>query len=235
MKAIEALVLAAGALTLIAAAAPALGAEESSGLVRVPSRQFEHVAVLPGTDFRPYAKAFVDPASVTFRSDWLKDMNANRIAVLQGTTRQDADGIAREVGSGLHAALVRALQKGGYEIAAQPGPGVMVLAPHLVKLYVNAPNSVTTALPGRVYTSSAGEGTFELTVRDSVSGRVLAHVVDARTIGDRGDLHGSMRSTTTVSNGFDFANTFDQWARGTVKTLDQLRTAPTAAAGAPAQ
>ncbi len=201
----------------------AIGADKAPALVKVASGGFDRLDVVPGTDFRQYFEVWLEPATVRFRGDWLKEMNANRIALMQGTSARDADELAREVAEGLDAAMARALRHAGYEVAHDPAPGVIRLAPRIVDLYVNAPRSVTTALPGRVYTTSAGQATFDLDLRDAASGRLLGHAIARRTIGDRGDLGGSLRSTSPVSNAFDFQGVFDEWSRATVRALDDMR------------
>ena len=107
----------------------------------------------------------------------------------------------------------------GYEIATAPGPGVLRLSPRIVDLYVNAPKSVTTALPGAPIHVSAGKATLVLDVLDAESGRLLGRVIDKRIVGDRGDLQSSLRSTTPPSNIFDFDGVYQDWAQGLVKTL----------------
>jgi hypothetical protein len=213
------------------AAQDALAPADAEVLVAVRSAYFDRVMLRPAADLRNSDKVILEPAQVVFRSDWLSEMNKNRIALLQGTTPQDAERVADDVAKGFDAALATALARAGYELTTAPVEGAVRLSPRIVRLYVNAPRSVTTALPSRVYTTSAGEATFELSVRDAVSGRVLAHVVDTRQIGDRGDFGNSMRWTTTVSNAFDFDNTFEGWARGSVKILRDLRKVPGAAVG----
>ncbi|MCC6195968.1 MAG: DUF3313 family protein [Burkholderiales bacterium] len=234
MHYVRSLACIAGTLLLLTSSTLAAGADESL-LVKAESRHFDRVTVLRGADFRTYTKMFLQPAIVTFRSDWLRDMNANRIALLRRTTEQDADEIAREAARGLDTALVRALRQGGYEIAAEPGPGVVTLLPRIENLSINAPRSVTTAMPGRVYTTSAGQATFELDMRDSESRHLLAHVRDERMIGDRGVQPSSMRWTTPASNAFDFGSAFNQWARGVVRMLDEWRAVPVAAVTSPSR
>ena len=216
------------ALLLAGSPATATSADEAPALVKVASRNFDRVELLPDTDFRRYGKVLLEPATVTFRSDWMKEMNANRIAVLQGTSAADADALAGELAKGLDAAMIRALRNAGYEVASDPAPGVIRLAPRIVRLYVNAPKSVTTALPGSVYTTSAGRATFDLELRDASSGQLVGHVTDERTIGDRGNLRGSLRSTNPASNAFDFQGVFDEWSQATMKTLEDVRKMPTA-------
>lgn len=213
------------ACSCLLVASTSIAAADEPRLAQAPSRYLDHVSVLPGVDFSGYTKVLLQPASVSLRSDWLSDMNANRIALLRGTTQQDADMIAREAAKGLDGSLARAFRQGRYEVVAQPGPGVITLVPRITKLYVNAPRSVVTQ-PGRTYVTNAGEGRYTVELRDSTTGRLVAQIADERRAGDRG---GGLRLATPASNAFDFGSTFDWWAHGTVQMLDAAREAPVAA------
>jgi hypothetical protein len=98
-------------------------------------------------------------------------------------------------------------------------------------LYINAPKTVTQALPSRVYTYDAGHATLALEVRDSATGTLLGRVVDYRTAGYRGGPR-SMRITTTASNQFDFESMFDVWA---TSCIDELKAQSPLAVNVPAQ
>jgi len=187
-------------------------------LAEVKSRQLDHVYLRPGVDFRGYTKVMLDPAQVTFARNWLKDLNEHRIAVLQGTTAADADRIAGEMRSGLRDAFATTFRSAGYEIVAAPGADVLAVALVMTDLYINAPVTVTQALPSRVYTHDAGEATLAFDIRDSTTGALLGRVVDHRIVGNRGGPR-SIRITTTASNQFDFENLFDAWAQYSVYEL----------------
>ena len=216
------------AACMLAAWPSAAAAASEPQLVERPSRYVDRVSVLPGFDFRGHSKLMLQPSIVSFQGDWLKDMNANRIALLRGTTAQDADDIAREAAKSLDASIVRALRGSGFELVNEPGPGTVTLQPRITDLYVNAPKSVNTQ-PGRTYTTHAGHGAFALDVRDSTTGRLVVQVADERRIGDRGVMGSSLQVTTPATNAFDFGSAFDDWANGTASALDELRKMPVAA------
>src|SRR4029453_17133082 len=134
------------------------------GLVQVSSKRLDEVYLRPESDFRRYTKVMLLPWQVAFAKNWLKDMNDHRIAVLQGTSPQDAENIAQEMGAGLEKAFARAFQNSGYEIVATPAPDVLSVSVRLGDVYVNAPDSVTLALPSRVYTTAAGRATLSFEI-----------------------------------------------------------------------
>jgi Protein of unknown function (DUF3313) len=221
-------------VALIAGApdAPAQASTDADGLTAVKSGDFDRVYLRPGADFRSYNKLLVSATEVSFAADWLSNMNLNPIAVLQGTTANDAARIAEETRQGLQTAFANTLRHAGYEIVAAPAEGVLAISVRVVDLFINAPSTVTQALPSRVLTRDAGRATLVLEIRDSTSGVLLGRVVDRRTAGNRGSSRRDVRQTTTVTNRFDFGSLFDLWAW---YSIDLLKVTPPLAMSAPAQ
>ena len=222
--------LIAGTTSAPGQAASAVAAGAVDGLVEVKSKDFDRVYVRPGTDFRAYTKVVLGPTQVAFADRWLSDMNFHQIAVLQGTTAADADRIAQDTRTALGDAFADQFRRAGYAVVAASGAGVLGLSVSLVDLYVNAPASVTQALPSRVYTREAGFATLVLEVRDSTTGTLLARIVDRRTAGVRGGPHPNVRITTTASNRFDFGTMFALWAQN---SIDELKSASLLAMNGP--
>lgn len=218
----------------IAAAQVGSGAASSDvdGLVEVKSNRFDQVYLRPGVDFRGYTKVMLNPTQVTFAQNWLTEMNRNRIAVLQGTTAADAERIADDVRASLREVYANVFRSEGYEIVAAPGADVLTLSLGVVDLYINAPRTVTQALPSRVLTNEAGQATLALEVRDSTTGALLGRFVDRHTAGSRGGSRPRFRITTTVTNRFDFETLFGAWARD---SIDQLKAQSRVAMGVPVQ
>jgi hypothetical protein len=218
----------------IAAAQISSGAASSDvgGLVEVKSNRFDQLYLRPGVDFRGYTKVMLNPAEVTFAQNWLTEMNRNRIAVLQGTTAADADGIADDVRASLREVFANAFRSEGYEIVAAPGSDVLELSLGVVDLYINAPKTVTQALPSRVLTNEAGRATLVLEVRDSTTGALLGRFVDRNTAANRGGSRPRFRTTTTVTNRFDFEALFGAWAQ---YSIDELKAQPRVAISVPVQ
>jgi hypothetical protein len=225
-------------VALIAGATVARGQTNSGaasnnldGLVEIKSKQFDKVYVRPGADFRGYTKVMLDPTQVTFAKNWITDMNHHRIAVLQGTTVADADRIAEDVRSSLRNVFSDVFRSAGYEIVAAPGADVLGFSLRVIDLYINAPKTVTQALPSRVYTQDAGQATLALEIRDSTTGALLGRFVDRHVAGYRGGPR-AVRITTTTSNQFDFESLFGVWARN---CIDELKAQTPVAMSVPAQ
>jgi hypothetical protein len=202
------------------------------GLIKAASKDFDQVYLRPGTDFRSYTTVMLTPSQVVFADRWLTEMNSHPIAVLQGTSATDAEGIAADVRSSLRQAFTDTFRRAGYDVVTAPGADVLALSVNLADLYINAPRTVTQALPSRVYTPEAGQATLMLEVRDATTGALLARFVDKRTAGVRAPPRPGVRLTTQPSNQFDFESLFGLWAQNSV---GELKTVSPLAMNAPAR
>jgi hypothetical protein len=217
--------LAAGYSLCAHAAAPAMPAT-LEGLVKVPSKRLAAVYLLPGVDVRAYSKVMIDPTQVSFRKDWVKDMNRSR-GMSRRINEKDAQEIADAMRSGFEDIFAAAFKAKGYEVVTTPAPDVLRLSPAVLNVYLNAPDPMGG--PGvRTYTVEAGEATLSLAVRDSTTGALLGVAMDRSTT--RGAGHPTF--TTSVSNRAEFENLFRYWANICVNGLERLKTKPVPASGA---
>ena len=196
---------------------------DAQGMVKVRSSTFDNVFVQPGANFRGYTRIMIDPTQAAMADNWLRYMNTPPLAIMRRTTAQDAEQIVNQARNGFASNLSGAITRAGYEIVSTPGPDVLRLSPSITNLSVNAPASLTNAPLTRVYTFNAGDATLGLEVRDSMSGELLARVVDHRIAGQRNPTRSNARFTSTATNRFDFGNMFDDWSSGWVRTLDELK------------
>jgi hypothetical protein len=75
--------------------------------------------------------------------------------------------------------FTRALQAGGYGITSEAGPGVLGVKAALSDLDIYAPNPDNTANPySQTFTRGGGNATLTLELTDSMSGQLLARVID---------------------------------------------------------
>jgi len=188
------------------------------GLVRVKVKKLDRLFLMPGADLRPYTRVVIDPASVAFQKDWMRNINMAQRDPARRVTEQDAERIKEAARTGLADILTEAFGKGGYEVVEAPGPDVLRLSPNITDLYVNAPDVMA---PGRssTYTVEAGRATLCLELRDSTTGALLARVVDRRRTLDTQTL----TSTNAVTNLFAFQNMFRSWTSLCVQVLDDLK------------
>ena len=212
-------ILTSACLSLAAASIAAQDAttpETWEGLVKVTPKHVDALALMPGSDFRPYRKLMLDPATVAFRKDWMKTVNRSGLA--QRITQEDAAEIAASVRENFTESFAEAFRKAGYEIVSAPGADVLRVRAGVVDLYIAAPDSEASARM-RTYTVEAGEATLFLEARDSTSGALLGRVLDQRKTRSTGRL----MITNEATNLADFRALFRQWGDIIVTGLENLR------------
>jgi hypothetical protein len=207
-------------------AAPSQAADPPAvpdGLVAVRTWNLDQLYLRPGTDLAAYRKVMIDPVQIAFRKDWNNSEQDYR-----GKTRRllpsDVRVIADDIAVGMQSNVAEAFKARGYEIVAAPGPGVLRLTPSATDLYVNAGDE-TPPGPTRLLTKDAGEATLVLEARDSVSGMMLAQVVDHRTAPEsKGTQPQDLRLTTNVTNGLWLDEMFRRWATACAKEFEAAKT-----------
>jgi hypothetical protein len=191
--------------------------ESMEGLVEVKSKRLDAAYLAPGADFRPYTKLMVDPTQTAFHKDWMKNMN-NRRDISRMIDSDQAKEMLEAAKTNFAEVFTEAFTKAGYTIVDEPGPDVLRVTPGVVNLYVNAPD-VMAAGRSTSYTTSAGEATMVLELRDSHTNALLARVFDKR------ETHESlgMQQANRVTNVADFRMLFRTWAGICVKGLEHLK------------
>ena len=188
------------------------------GLVEVQTKRMDAAFLLPGADFRPYTKVIIDPTQVAFRKDWLRDTNQSRPRLTSQVSEQQAAEILAAARSNFDDIFRDAFAEAGYPVVTAPAADAMRVSTAIINLYLNAPDTMS-ADRSRAYTANAGEATLVMEVRDSMTGALLARVVDRRE---------TMKSATPqlatrVSNTSDFRRLFKDWASITVKGIGHLK------------
>lgn len=211
--------LGAATLTLLAACAgnqpPAASPD---GLVLQPDSEFSEVYVRPGASLADYEEMGLVPCEVSFRKNWLRDQNSNRIDLSSRVSQKDVDQIEDSLGDQcdehFRAAL---LQEPAYNIVDQfdQGDAVLILRPSIVDLDVNAPDTMN---PGvyRTYTTEAGRMTLVLEIFDGNSGEILVRVVDKRRSTD----YHRLQWTNGVTNKAEADRILRVWSGKLRKGLD---------------
>jgi hypothetical protein len=205
---------------LLAGSATAQGKPPTSwdGLMLVKSKRLDIVYLQPGADFSGYTKVMLDPTEVAFHKNWQRDYNSSNSRNLAARV-SDSD-VHEAIAKGIAASneiLAEAWTTGGYAVVTQPGPDVLRVKTGVVNIWVNAPDRPSA---GRVYTLApeAGQATFFVEVRDSMTGALLGRAVDQEYAGDVGS---SLR--TSVSNRGDFRELVETWGRDGVRGLNELK------------
>jgi hypothetical protein len=197
---------------LAAVADPARAATQA-GLVSVNSRALDEVYLRPSQDLAGYRKVLITPPEVSFKKNWLKDLNSTR-----GPSRWVSPGDAAELAQVAAVSMAKMVTDEfvakGYEIVTAPGPGVLRVTPSVTELDVYEPD-VGFARPERLFTKDAGTATLGLEMRDAQSGALVGLVSDRGTATQIRRLN----NTTQTSNEFWFDAMFRLWAANCIAAI----------------
>lgn len=207
--------LSAAALTGGASATvpdPASAAAQA-GLVSVKSRVLDVVYLRSGPNGSGYRKVIIEPAQVTFRTNWLKDLNATR-GPSRWVSASDAEEVRKLAVASMTKAVTDEFVAKGFEVVTEPGPGVLRVAPSVTELDVYEPD-VPFARPEILFTKDAGTATLILEARDAEAGALVGVVVDRATATQISRIN----RTTQTSNLFWFDAMFRLWTDSCIAEL----------------
>lgn len=183
--------LAGTILLVVLASATTLGAKEElpevthDGLHLVPDTQVAAAYVKPGVDFSGYDRLMILEAYVAFKKNWVREQQRSSI---HRVTNRDVERMKREMAELFREVFVEELEtKGGYPVVDGADTDVLLLRPAIIDLDVTAPDLDRA---GRSYNfaASAGAATLFLELYDSVSGEILARVLDRQAAHDAGRI-----------------------------------------------
>jgi hypothetical protein len=215
-KGLLAFTAALASLALAGCASSQRGPSEWDGLVRQPNTRLDGVFLRPGVSISSYTTIMLAPADVQFAENW----DPNRVG-RSSAGRLDASdvlAIKSNLSTMFGEIFTSELTSGGYKIVTEPGPDTLLIVPAIVNLFITAPDAATAGR-SRTYTANSGQMTLVMEVRDSVTGEVLARVVDARS----GRNSGFMTVTNRVTNTADARRAIQSWAVALRNGLDSLR------------
>ena len=189
--------------------------QQCEGLERRSSRTLDQVYVLPGAEFSQFRRVRLDPAEVAFAKSW--DPNAAERDLSRRVTPQDVQEIKDGLAQMLQRTFAEELAKGGYEVTNDVAPDVLRVTTQIVDLYVNAPDTMAAGR-SRTFVMDAGRMTLVAEARDSVTGQLLARVVDRK----QGTDFGTLQWANSVTNSAEAQRAISQWARALRAGLDAV-------------
>lgn len=202
---------------------PAFAAEKEEpaqvshdGLRLLPDTEAAIVYLKPDTDFTGYKRIMILEAYVAFRKGWAADQRRTSV---HKVTNRDIERMKGDVGKLFREVFVEELDaKGGYAVVESADNDVLLLRPAIIDLEVAAPDLDS---PGRSYNfaASAGAATLFLEVYDSVSGEILARVLDRKVASTPGHV---MRWTNKVTNRAAARQVLAEWAGLLRQRLDEI-------------
>jgi uncharacterized protein DUF3313 len=205
------------AMLLAAPASAATPPDTWDGLVKVKAKRLDIAYLQPGADFRGYTKVMLDPTEVAFHKNWRRSQNSTDRG-LSGTI-SDRD-VQEAITKGVAASndiFAAAWTKAGYPVVTEPGPDVLRIKTGIVNIWVSAPEK-SSASRSHTFAPEAGEATFFVEARDSMTGALLGRAVDQRFAGDT-----SHNWRTSVSNRADFRELVENWASDGVRGINELK------------
>jgi len=162
-----------------------------------------------GVDFATYDQVQIMPSTVAFKKNWIRNYNRSSASISTRVKDSDVIRIKKSMATMLDEIFIEEFNKGtGYTVVSEPSANTLLIKPSIIDLNVNAPD-LPSATRTRTYTSESGEATLFLEIYDSVSGEILARVIDAQG----GRDHGYYQWSTRVSNNADARRIIRSWAK----------------------
>jgi len=195
------------------------------GLVRVDSTPRAGVYRLPVATFHQYQRVMLAPITITFKKGWKQkhpELNAEERAKLSA-----------DLAFTFHQELVKELvTRGGYQIAKEPGPDVLRVEATAVNVDVTAPEASLGHMQ-KTYVTSAGSMKLVTELKDSMSGVVIARIINYEEAPEHRDaLRDFQRNpnapppaTTQISNLADFRLGFENSSRFTHEAISVAKSA----------
>lgn len=208
-----------GAILLASACATTgddLPAMTSDGLTRIDSKKVDALYWHDGATLEGYDAITILEAPVSFRKNWMRDYNRDRMGVSDRVREEDMERIKSELSDAFQEEFARVLTDRGYSVVATTGDNVLLLRPAIVDLDVTAPD-LRTAQRVDTYTADTGQMTLYMELYDSVTGDKIGEVADK--VGGRNT--GMMEWTTSATNRADANRMLRRWASLLADALDE--------------
>lgn len=192
----------------------------ADGLTVVESNRFTEKQIKNGVDWSEYTRYQITPVEVSFRKNWKRDQNRDRIALSNKVTDKDMARIRESMAEIVYEELNATLQtKGGLEKADEADSNTLLFKPRVINLDVYAPDLQSPPGFHKTYVRQAGKTTLFLEVQDAVSGEILGRWVDTREDPDNGYYEWANRITNIARAKLIVRS----WAKRLVEGLDALK------------
>jgi hypothetical protein len=186
------------------------------GLELVPGTEVAMAYVKPGADFSGYKRLMILDTYVAFQKGWAE---RQRRSSVNKVSNRDIERMKKDLAELFREVFIERLDiEGGYPVVQNPDSDVLLLRPAIIDLEVTVPDVHSS---GRSYNfaASAGAATLFLELYDSVSGEILARILDRKSAGNTGDF---MRWSNQVSNRAAARRVLGEWAGLLRQRLDEI-------------
>lgn len=206
--------------TSVASAADNALPESYEGLVLKHFDDIDYVYTKPDIDVNLYDSIMIVRGEVRFKENWKRDFERGSRTRVRD---EDILRIKGKVADILDEAFKETFRQDDVmKLVEQPSESTLILRASIINLDVNAPDLRSSMRTSR-YVHSAGEATLYLEIFDSVSGDLLARVIDHKQARD----HSYLSLANSVNNAADARRGFEEWAKRLqaqfmkVKTLNE--------------
>jgi hypothetical protein len=186
------------------------------GLELRPNTEVALAYVKPGADFSGYERIMILDTYVAFKKNWAVEQNRTSVHKVRNS---DIERMKKEVAELFREVFVGELSgDDGYPVVESADTDVLLLRPAIIDLDVTAPELKSV---NRTYNfaASAGAATLYLELYDSVSGEILARVMDRKIADTAG---GFMRWSNAVTNRAAAKQVLADWAGLLRQRLDEI-------------
>jgi Protein of unknown function (DUF3313) len=173
--------------------------------------------VRPGASLAQYKRVHILDCHVEFQKDWQDNFNRSVRDLSGRITQSDIEYIKDGLAEEFRKEFTKELQKGGYQIADEGGPDVLILRPALLNVVVTAPDIMRAGRSAMVV-DSAGSMTLYMELWDSATNTILARVMDAQA-----DPRTFSQSANRVTNVSAARRILGIWAKDLREHLDAAR------------
>jgi hypothetical protein len=210
------------AITLLSCAVMAETPEpeqSTDGLRLVKKDSHGELWVTTNADWNRFTQIKLERATVEFSKNWARDQK-NRMG--NRPTEENMDRIKSDLSELLDEVFRQELTADdGFVMSDASGENVMRITPRIVNLNINAPDRMRDHI-GYSLADSKGSMTLELDIHDSVSGTLLAQMVDSRV----DPQHGYMEWANSGTNRRAARFMFIRWAGKLYDLLEEARLSP---------
>lgn len=190
------------------------------GLHRVHDSRAAIVYAKPGADLSGYRHVQLLDAYVAFKKNWERDQRSSSASPLR-ITSNDIEEIKNDTAAEFRKVFTEELNSSGYTVVDAAGDDVLLIRPAIINLDVSAPDTMSAGRT-RSYTESAGEMTLYIELYDSVTGDLIAKVIDRKA--DRSS--GFYTWTNRATNRAAADRIMKGWADILVEALNEARQPP---------
>jgi len=190
------------------------------GLHRITDSKAAIVYAAPGASLAGYGRVMLMEPEVSFKKDWERDLRSGSVSKLSTSSRVNTTRIKQQLADEFMTVFTEKLTASGYEIVDEADGDVLQVAPAIINLAINAPETVGAGRTNQ-YVKSAGEMTLSVELYDSVTGDLIAKAIDRQVDKEDNRMYTWANSSTNkvaadlILNG---------WADILVTALDEAKT-----------